>query len=101
MRDGLDEATFHGILSRRWPDFSPAGPSAECLATYCDPTGAHRISLLAMPRLDINATMIRRLWREGRNIAHLMPDAVLDVLLRHRDQVDAAWRLETDPRATG
>jgi nicotinate-nucleotide adenylyltransferase len=95
-REDFVEDDFHGIVSRHWPDFVRVEAAAECLATYRDPSDAHGMSLLAMPRLDINATMIRRLWREGRSIAQLVPDAVLDVLMRHREQVDAAWELETD-----
>jgi nicotinate-nucleotide adenylyltransferase len=96
VREDLDEAAFQRIRATAWPDFVPVEAPSGVISAFREPDGEHRISLMAIPRLDVTATMIRRRWRERRSLAHLVPDPVLARLLDHRDEVDAAWNRETE-----
>lgn len=96
IREELGEAAFHRIRETAWPDFVAVEPSPGVHAAFREPDGPRRISLLAIPRLDVTATLIRCRWREGRSLAHLVPDPALALLLAHRDEVDTAWRRETE-----
>ena len=50
-----------------------------------------RCIYMPLPRMDINATEIRRRWREGRCLNVLLPDAELALMRKHDAQLREAW----------
>lgn len=92
MRDGTAAAAFHHAMDAL-PDWSPSQPPARALAAYRRERGGE-IILIGPPRLDISSSLIRARWREGRDISHLVPDAVLNLLRRHEAAVSRAWAEE-------
>jgi nicotinate-nucleotide adenylyltransferase len=98
-RQGIEEADFSAAVRRFWPRAEPcaAGPGwAFTAARVCfkvnDADRAGRLLYLPLPRLDINASMLRRRWLEGRRLDFWTPPAVLDALVAHRELVGQSWR---------
>lgn len=87
----LPELT-HLVIAGRPSAVPPGeGPAARLLTERGtdDPAAlgsqpAGRILLIPVPLLDISASGIRGMLAAGRNPRYLLPDAVLDVIRRHR-----------------
>jgi nicotinate-nucleotide adenylyltransferase len=56
----------------------------EVRARLAGMSGAHRISYIDVPRLDISSSALRRRVREGRPIDYLVADAVADYIDQRR-----------------
>jgi nicotinate-nucleotide adenylyltransferase len=56
----------------------------EVRARLAGMAGAHRISYIDVPRLDISSSALRRRVREGRPIDFLVPDAVANYIEQRR-----------------
>jgi len=56
----------------------------EVRVRLADIAGAHRISYIDVPRLDISSSALRRRVREGRPIDYLVADAVADYIDQRR-----------------
>jgi nicotinate-nucleotide adenylyltransferase len=56
----------------------------EVRARLAGMAGAHRISYIDVPRLDISSSALRRRVREGRPIDYLVPDAVAQYIEQRR-----------------
>jgi nicotinate-nucleotide adenylyltransferase len=56
----------------------------EVRARLAGMAGAHRISYIDVPRLDISSSALRRRVREGRPIDYLVPDAVAHYIEQRR-----------------
>jgi nicotinate-nucleotide adenylyltransferase len=56
----------------------------EVRARLAGMAGAHRISYIDVPRLDISSSALRRRVREGRPIDYLVADAVADYIDQRR-----------------
>jgi nicotinate-nucleotide adenylyltransferase len=91
-RQGVGEAEFIGHVASFWPeaarmedlpDFARSG-YAEC--------GQGKILYMPLPRLDINASLVRRRWMDGRKIDFWTPPAVIRELEEQRDLVETHWK---------
>lgn len=92
-RQGMEEAAFAEALRRLWPGAEPcpATPPARACYRVCSAAGAGRILYLPLPRLDINASLLRRRWLEGRRLDFWTPPAVLEALEGARELVARCW----------
>ncbi|UZP68053.1 nicotinate (nicotinamide) nucleotide adenylyltransferase [Desulfovibrio mangrovi] len=89
-RSGRDVETVHSVIRDSWPDAVKEQEKAPLAAVYRLPSG-HKIHFLPQPRLDISATLVRERWLAGRNVTYLVPRAVLDIMLEHRETITACW----------
>ncbi|NLH83486.1 MAG: nicotinate-nicotinamide nucleotide adenylyltransferase, partial [Phyllobacteriaceae bacterium] len=99
-REERGEAMFADLVARFWTDFSPIAAPSEGTIAF-ERSDGRRIVHLAVPRIDVSSTLVRRLWRQRRSIAHLVPDPVLELLEQNRAMVDAAWADEAERRGRG
>ncbi|MDL2307073.1 nicotinate (nicotinamide) nucleotide adenylyltransferase [Desulfovibrio sp. OttesenSCG-928-C06] len=99
-RQGVEEDEFIEHTRRLWPDATPvenvpepvrigfwAGSESEGI-----PMQAGRVLYMPLPRLDINASMVRRRWLGGRLIDFWVPDAVVNCLAASSDTVKKFWK---------
>jgi nicotinate-nucleotide adenylyltransferase len=54
--------------------------------------GQGRVLYMPLPRLDINASLVRRRWLSGRKIDFWVPPVVLRELETYRDMVESHWK---------
>lgn len=110
-REGSGRRVFEAAGSRFWPDVWPkvwsgrekrgSGPEAPDIP---DAEDSERVDVplvplfpgtrcvyMPLPRMDINATEIRRRWREGRCLNALLPDAELALMRKYDAQLQKAW----------
>lgn len=90
-RQGREAGGFAETTRLLWPDaleVSPAGPD-ERPAFSIGKNG--RVSYLALPRLDINASLVRSRWLWGRMIDFWVPGEVLTVLDENAELVKKHW----------
>lgn len=83
-RGRAGRAHFAAALARQWPQAQRARDVARL---PCE----GRMYFIALPRLDVSASDVRRRWCAGRSVRFLMPDAALHVLEKHRAYVTASW----------
>jgi nicotinate-nucleotide adenylyltransferase len=90
-RQGVEEAEFIEHVTSFWPeaalmenlpDFAHAGYAC----------GAGQVLYMPLPRLDINASLLRRRWMDGRRIDFWAPSAVIRELEEQRDLVEKHWK---------
>lgn len=106
-RQGVEEDEFIEHTRRLWPDAMQAenvsdpvriGFWAGLSCTHCEsvqaaqPMQPGRVLYMPLPRLDINASMVRRRWLGGRLINFWVPDAVVNCLAANRDTVKKFWK---------
>lgn len=88
-RQGADAGSFLDTVKRLWP-----GVAQPCEATSrpCFKTGDNAyVSYLALPRLDISASLIRSRWLLGRDISYWLPREVIDILHKNATTVKEHW----------
>lgn len=91
--DGIE--AISDLMAASWPgtiraEEPPQGMLAAWSAKYGDGrTG--RVLVLDAPGLDISASNLRDLWRQGRSLRCLTPAAVESVLNDRAGEVAAAW----------
>ena len=97
-RQGIEEADFSASVRRFWPRaekcaVSPGHtpPGARACFRAHEAAGAGRLLYLPLPRLDINASMLRERWLDGRRLDFWTPPAVLDVLAANSALVGRHW----------
>jgi nicotinate-nucleotide adenylyltransferase len=89
-RTEIDLDDFAANLTRAWPHSRQvAAPPGAMLAF--DLASDRQAVLVAIPRIDISSSLVRRYWLEGRSVSHLMPAAAVELLEQHRPAVHAAW----------
>jgi nicotinate-nucleotide adenylyltransferase len=68
-------------------------PGGSCTALTGEGGGSGGLAyFLPLPRLDVSASYLRRLWLAGRSLDYLVPEAALRLLRESRHIVDACWR---------
>lgn len=90
-RGGLTPEEFTDMTRALWPAATPHPsplPGGHCMAL----PGGGLAHFLPLPWLDVSASRIRELWLAGRNVNHLMPEAALNLLEKHRQDIAAYWR---------
>ena len=97
-RGGDERSVFRESIRRYWPgslaDADEPGESAferETVALAGPDAGGGHCTFLPVPRLDISSTFIRQRWCEGRSLAGLIPEAVLELMEQERATLDALW----------
>jgi len=97
-RGGDERALFRESVRRFWPgslledDKSGEGVFRSETAVLAGCSAGAASSFLPVPRLDISSTFVRQRWREGRSLAGLLPEGVLDLMERERAVLDAVWK---------
>lgn len=87
-RQGQGLETFCAFLTENGPAMG-ATPSPDP-AVWTLP-GGHALRFVAVARLDISASEIRRRWRNGNRLNGLVSESVLAKLLTHADALHAGW----------
>lgn len=103
-RETTDLEDVADFMERHWPearqlDRLPSELTAAS-AIWEYPQGTQFI-YLPLPRLDVSSTLVRQLWRQGRSLLGLAPDAVIAALERERETVGAIWGQEGDTASAG
>lgn len=71
--------------------------AVECTPPTCEGSACWRFDsgntllYLPIPHLEISATLIRQIWREGRSLSMLVPPSAEALLNEHRAEVDLHW----------
>lgn len=91
-RGGVPDArSFEAVaalVAQRWPDAEQTASGAEPAWRFA--SGA-RLICMDIPRLDIKARDVRERWRQGRDLALLVPPAVQRALLAGWPEYAEAW----------
>ncbi|HVX99291.1 MAG TPA: nicotinate (nicotinamide) nucleotide adenylyltransferase [Pseudorhodoplanes sp.] len=94
-RTEFDLDTFVLAVAEAWPESRRIEPQPGALMAF-ELRPGRRALVVPLPRIDASSSLVRRRWLEGRSLAHLVPDAVIELMEAHRGEVEAAWRA---PRA--
>ena len=79
-RPGYDRSRLETVLLQEVdPQFRPLPEGAG----FRHPSG-HQVLTLGTTLLDISATLIRRLVRQGESIRYLLPEAVREYIINHK-----------------
>jgi nicotinate-nucleotide adenylyltransferase len=90
-RTDVDLEAFACAVADAWPARRRIdAPNGALLAFELVP--GCRAILLPLPRIEISSSLVRQRWLEGRSLSQLVPDAVIELLERHREEVEPAWR---------
>ncbi|NCC25353.1 MAG: nicotinate-nicotinamide nucleotide adenylyltransferase [Deltaproteobacteria bacterium] len=83
-----DRNRFQALAERFWPEGVFSDPNRMVL-----PCGSE-VVLYFIPRLEIDSTLVRRRWLEGKSIRHLVTDSCFDLLRENRRTVTEIWGRE-------
>jgi nicotinate-nucleotide adenylyltransferase len=89
-RTEFDLEAFARAVAEAWPSCRHIDSPEGALMAF-ELTPGRRAILLPLPRIDISSSLVRQRWLEGRSLAYLLPDGVIDRLERHRPEVTAVW----------
>lgn len=98
-RETTDLDAVAQFIARHWPEARRRDPSSaklQAAAAIWDYPQGTQLIYMPLPRMDVSSTLLRQLWREGRSLLGLTPDAVLTALQEERGSVDAIWNQETE-----
>lgn len=90
-RTEFDLDAFASEVAAVWPASRRVEPPAGALLAFELLPGRFAV-VVPLPRIDVSSSLVRRRWLEGRSLSHLVPQAVLELLERHREEVAVAWR---------
>ena len=90
-RGGEDGGIFYESIRTFWPGSLPDGQDVPVARETVELAGGGCCTYLPVPRLDISATFVRARWLSGRSIAGLVPQGVLALLEKYRDDVTRCW----------
>lgn len=96
-RTELDLQTFAAAVSEAWPDSRPVAAPPGAVAAFDLVPGRCAI-VVPLPRIEVSSSLVRRRWQEGRSLSHLVPEQAIEVLERHRADVEGAWRAAPSSR---
>lgn len=94
-RQGAGDENFRRAARRLWPE-ADEDPQVGRPAFAIGKAG--RVSYLALPRLDVSASLIRGRWLEGRSIDYWTPREVVRILRENAAAVQSRWRAGISPR---
>jgi nicotinate-nucleotide adenylyltransferase len=81
---------FASDVADAWPASKRVdAPSGVPLAFELRP--GRRAVVVPLPRIEVSSSLVRDRWRQGRSLLHLVPDGVIELLERHREEVTATW----------
>ncbi len=84
IRAFLDET-----IPKKTHPISPPIPAVEAVWQCSKET---TLLYLPVPRLDVSSSLVRKAWREGRNVSCLLPPGVEEALRGQREEVDKVWK---------
>lgn len=90
-RAGFDPSAFGDQIACDWPAARPLQAEGAELARYMIMPGRY-VRVIAVPRIEVSASLVRERWLAGRSIEHLVPQTVLSRMQDARGEIDAAWR---------
>ena len=90
-RTEFDLETFASAVADAWPGSRRVQPPPGALAAFELLPGRSAI-VVPLPRIDVSSSLVRRRWLDGRSLSNLVPDAAIELLELHREEVEAAWR---------
>lgn len=93
-RTEFDLDDFAAQVARAWPN-SRRVPALPNTVMAFELVPGRRVVVVAIPRIDVSSSLVRRLWLEGRDVSHLVPAPVLEMLEAHRAAANAAWTSAT------
>ena len=100
-RQGGDAGEFMNISRRLWPGctFERPGNTEQMYCFIPRPATAGLggrdtacICFLPVPRLDISSSLLRQKWLAGQSLDFLTPEAVINLLNEHREEVKNSWQ---------
>lgn len=94
-RATAEQTRFAAIVAQHWPEARYAGTLAQRTLAQLPCGGI--VCYMALPRLDVSASEVRRAWCAGRSVRFLVPDATLDVLQAHGPIVTTCWKEQETP----
>lgn len=99
-RHGLSQESFISLTRSHWPEARETGLDIDFNACQESVGQALALSLpqggksyyLPLPRLDLSASRVRRLWLAGRSLCCLLPPEELNLLNSEFATVGDCWR---------
>lgn len=88
-RQGLGLQDFCSA-AEGWPNAKPIPAPEGCVAAYALDQGG-RVLYLPVAEMHVSSTEIRKHWPKGRDMRGFLPDAVRDVLGRHKETIEEVW----------
>lgn len=89
-RGAFEPDAFAARLQAAWPQARAVAPPAGSPAAW-ELLPGRRAVLLDLPPVDVSATMVRAAWCSGKDVAGMVPDAVIRRLEARRAEVDSTW----------
>ena len=97
-REGAGRRLFEAAGARFWPRIwngrgaePEAGDDTRTDVPLAPLFPGMRCVYMPLPRMDVNATEVRRRWLEGRCLNVLVPDAELALMRKHDALLREIW----------
>ncbi|MDR2825263.1 MAG: nicotinate (nicotinamide) nucleotide adenylyltransferase [Deltaproteobacteria bacterium] len=90
-RQGMEEAEFVEKTLRFWPQAEPMENLPIFARLGYNNCGQGQVLYMPLPRLDINASLVRRRFLDGRKIDFWVPPAVIRALHTQEEAVEKHW----------
>ncbi len=87
-RAGNNIEMFQSEIKKHWP----SAKFSENKTPQASLENGSNFYYLPLPRLDISASYIRKLWQQDKNIRMLMPHEALEILYASSTKVNQIWQ---------
>lgn len=88
--EGRGNALFVHTVARFWPEATIHEDGTGRNVTELVPDRTCRF--VPVPPVDVSASQVRALWKQGQSVQALVPPAVMRVLQEHGDAVSSCWQ---------
>ncbi len=90
-RSGTSSAMFLSVLRRFWPEAEIFADKAKGVLQAAAAPGRF-CWFLPLPTIEISATRVRSRWLSGLDIRYLVPDVVLRMMEKRKEEIAMIWR---------